>query len=125
MKFPKSIRHNGKGRVLAKIYAKSESYSLYRVTWSVKVNGKSRRMVKAFANYTDAKRHADARAKELAAGSRVTALSPAQADDAIAAFERLHSFYVATGRRLSLLMTVCEYCDSASKLDRHTFSEGD
>jgi integrase len=123
VKFPKSIRHKGKGKVWAKIYAKSKSYPLYRVTWSARVNGKSRRMVKAFATYADAKRHADARAKELADGSIVTALTTAQASDALAAFERLHSLYVATGRRVSLLSAVCEYCDGATKLDGRTFAE--
>ena len=123
VKFPKSIRHNGKGQVWAKIYAKSKSYPLYRVTWSVKVNGKSRRIVKAFATYTDAKRHADARAKEPAAGSRVTALTPAQADDALAAFDRLNAFYVATGRKLSVNAVVSEYVESALKVPGHSLGE--
>ena len=45
MKFPKRVKH--RGRVLAVIYGKFESYPLYRVSWSV--NGK--RKMKAFDSF--------------------------------------------------------------------------
>lgn len=42
-----------------------------------------------------------AKAGEAAKGSQVTALTPGQARDAIAAFERLQAIYQSTGRRVS------------------------
>jgi integrase len=123
MKFPKAIRHNGKGKVWAKIYAKTASYPLYRVTWSVKVDGKSRRMVKAFSTYLDAKRHADAKAKELATGSSTAKLRPKEADDALAAFGHLETFYADTGNRVSLLDGITAYCSALKRVGDRSLND--
>lgn len=110
MKFPKRIEY--RRRVLATIYGKSKSYPLYRVSWTVA----GRRMMKAFPRYGEAKRHADELVKDLAKGSQVTALTPGQARDALAALERLQSFYQGTGRRVSLLAGISEYCEASARL---------
>jgi hypothetical protein len=114
VKFPKRIKHRGKA--LATIYGKSKSYPLYRVSWTVA----GKRMMKAFPRYGEAKRHADALVKDLAKGSQVTALTPGQARDALAALERLQGFYQSTGRRVSLLAGISEYCEASARLSGRT-----
>ena len=117
VKFPKHIKFRGKD--LATIYRPSASYPNYRVAWTAG----GRRMMKGFHRYGDAKSHADQLVKDLAKGSQVTALTPGQANDALAALERLHGFYEATGRRVSLLAGISEYCDAAVKLAGRPLSE--
>ena len=120
MKFPNRVKH--RGRALAVIYGKSKSYPLYRVSWSV--NGKRR--MKAFDRFggdDGANQYAETLVKNLAKGSQTTALTSVQAIDALAAIERLQSFYQATGKRISLLAAVSEYEDAAAKLNGHTLGE--
>ena len=50
--------------------------------------------------------------KDLASGSKVTALTPGQARDALAALERLQSFDQSSGRRVSLLAANRSGCSS-------------
>jgi integrase len=111
VRFPKKIKY--RGRTLATIYAKSKGRDSYRVSWVL--NGK--RQMASFASYSLAKRHADKLAKDLSKGSVVSALNPAQARDALAAFERLQSFYQLTGRRVSLLAAVSEFAESSAKVN--------
>ena len=117
MKFPKRIKH--RGRVLATIYAKCKGRDSYRVAWQVA----GQRRMASFPSYSLAKRHADGLVKDLAKGSQVTALHPAQARDALAALERLADFYRATGRRVSLLAAVSEFVEASSKLGGRTMGE--
>jgi hypothetical protein len=117
MRFPKRIRH--RGQVLATIYAKSKSYPAYRLAW--RVAGKRR--MERFQTYSEAKRRADALTKELAQGSHVTALTPKQATDALAALQRLQSHFQSTGRRISLLAGISEYCEANAKLGERPLSE--
>ena len=117
MRFPKRIRH--RGQVLATIYAKSKSYPAYRLAW--RVAGKRR--MERFQTYSEAKRRADALTKELAQGSQVTALTPKQATDALAALQRLQSHFQSTGRRISLLAGISEYCEANAKLGERPLSE--
>jgi integrase len=120
VKFPKRLRHNGKGRVLATIYKRQKGYRLY---WRTRVDGKPRSRFKDFPKYSEAKNAGDKTVRDLAKNTGIPTLSPGQASDALAAFERLRDFYVSTGRRVSLLTAVCEYCDSAKKLNGHNFPE--
>ncbi len=117
MKYPKRIKH--RGRVLAVIYGKCKGRESYRVAWQVA----GQRRMASFPSYSLAKRHADALVKDLAKGSQVTALHPAQARDALAAFERLADFYRTTGRRVSLLATASEFVEAAAKLNGRTMGE--
>ncbi len=117
VRFPKRIKH--RGRVLATIYGRSKSYPLYRVSWSVA----GKRLMKAFNRYGEAKRHADKLVKDLAKGSQVTALTPGQAGDALAALERLQGFYQATGKRVSLIGAVSEFVEASGKLNGQTLAE--
>jgi integrase len=116
VKYPKRIKY--RGRALATIY-KPKSYPLYRVAWHVA----GQRRMASFPSYSLAKRHADGLVKELAKGSQVTALHPAQARDALAALERLADFYRATGRRVSLLAAVSEFVEASAKLHGRTMGE--
>jgi integrase len=77
----------------------------------------------SFASYSLAKRHADGLVKDLAKGSVVTALNPAQARDALAALEQLESFRQSTGRRVSLLAAVSEFVEASGKLHERTMGE--
>ena len=117
VKYPKRIKH--RGRVLATIYAKCKGRDSYRVAWQVA----GQRRMASFPSYSLAKRHADELVKDLAKGSQVTALHPAQARDALAALERLADFYRATGRRASLLAAVSEFVEAAGKLHGRTMGE--
>jgi integrase len=88
------------------------------------VNGK--RMMKSFASYggkTGALQYAEGLVSDLAKGSQVTALTPGQANDALAALERLQAYYGATGRRVSLLAVASEWSEAATKLGKHTVGE--
>ena len=117
MKFPKRIKH--RGRALATIYGKSKGRDSYRVAWQVA----GQRRMASFASYSLAKRHADGLVKDLAKGSQVTALHPAQARDALAALERLTDFYQKTGRRVSLLAGISEFVEASAKLNGRTMGE--
>jgi hypothetical protein len=64
VKFPKRIKH--RGRVLATIYGKTKARPDYRVAWHVS----GRRRMQTFRTCGDAKRHADAVARDLAKGSQ-------------------------------------------------------
>ena len=101
------------------IYRPAKSYPNYRLAWTV--GGK--RMMKGFHRYGEAKKHADQLVKNLAKGSQVTALTPGQASDALAAFERLENLYVATGRKFSLLGAVSEFAEVTIKLGGHSLTE--
>jgi len=96
VKFPVKLKH--RGRVLARIYAQNAK-QFYRLYW--RIGGKSR--FKEFRTYSAAKQEGDALVKQLAEGSQVTALTPKQAGDALAALQRLEAFFQLTGRCVSLL----------------------
>lgn len=113
VKFPKVIRHR---KAECKIYGKKPHYPFYRVAWYVT----GQRRIKQFATYSKAKSFADELVKDLAKGSQRTALTPAQAVDALAAVERLQGHYQRTGRTVSLLRAVSEYVEVAEKLNGRT-----
>jgi integrase len=115
--WPKRVEHRKK--VLATIYRKSRSYPFYRVVYHVD----GARRMKAFANYSGekgAKQWADELVKGLFKGSKVAALTPRQASDALTAFERLQRHFLATGKRVSLLASVSEYCEESAKANGYT-----
>ena len=116
-KWPKRVKHRNK--VLAKIYRPCAGRGSYRVAWAV--SGK--RMMKSFPTYSGkggALDYAEELVKDLYNGSQVTALTPGQARDALAAMERLEGFYQSTGRRVSLLAVASEWVEAAVKLGEHT-----
>jgi integrase len=117
VRFPKRIKYRGK--TLAVIYNKTKARDSYRVAWHVA----GRRRMASFPTYSAAKKHSDALVKDLAKGSQVTALHPAQARDALAALECLEDFYRATGKRLSLLTAVSEHVGGLRKLNGRPFNE--
>ncbi len=119
-KWPKKVKHRNK--VLAKIYRPCAGRDSYRVAWSAA----GKRQMKSFPNYSGkggAKEYGEELVKELAKHSQAVMLTPGQATDALAAIERLNAFREKTGRKLSLLATVSEYCEAATKLPGHTLTE--
>jgi integrase len=76
-----------------------------------------------FKTYALAKAHADTVTKDLAKGSQVTALTPAQAGDALSALQCLEAYRQRTGRTVSLLQSVSEYVSGASKLNGRNLGE--
>jgi integrase len=108
------VKHRKK--VLATIYQKSKSYPFYRVVYYLD----GRRHMKSFAAYggkDGAKSWSEAKVRELHSGSRVAALTPQQANDALAALDRLQRHYQETGKRFSMLVTVSGYCDLLVRLN--------
>ncbi len=79
--------------------------------------------MQTFAAYPDAREAAERVVRELANGSQAAALTATQSRDALAAFERLQGFYQSTGRRVSLLAGISEYCEAVGKLRRRTLGE--
>jgi integrase len=114
LKFPKRLRHNGRGKVLATIYKRPE-HPQYRLYWRARVDGKPRSRMKDFAAYSEAKRAGDKVVADVAKG-RASVLSPGQAADALNAVEELQRHYQATGKRLSIRFAVGEYCELSRKL---------
>lgn len=118
MKFPKTIK-NRKTKASAKIYGKSKAYPFYRVAW--RVDGK--RMMKNFRTYSDAKAHAERMVADAGTGSRAHALTAGQANDALAAFERLRRLYTDTGLKISLFAAVSEFAEAKAKLGGRPLGE--
>ncbi|MCX6929651.1 MAG: hypothetical protein NT154_41515 [Verrucomicrobia bacterium] len=120
MKWPKKIKHRNK--VLAKIYRPCEGRGSYRVAWTVNGN----RMMKSFPHYggtNGALEYAEGLVGDLAKGSRVTELTPGQANDALAALEALQGLYEATGKRISLREAAVEISAAIMKLGDRTPGE--
>lgn len=112
-KWPKKIKF--RNRVLAKIYRPCRGRASYRVTWYAA----GKRQMKSFATYAGqdgAREYAEAKVKELATNSQAAILTPAQATDALASIERLNTHYRDTGRKITLLAAVSEYCEAAAKV---------
>jgi integrase len=120
VKFPKRLRHRGRGRVLATIYKRPDGYRLY---WRARVDGKRRSLMKDFPSYSEAKREGDKVVASIAKDSQVAVLSPGQANDALAALERLRAFYQKTGRTVSLRSAVADFADASEKLHGRTLGE--
>jgi integrase len=120
LKFPKRIKHRGKE--LATIYGRSKSYPQYRVAWSVA----GQRRMKAFAHYggkDGALAFAETLVVDLAKGSQVSALTPAQARDALGALQQIQAFYQRTGRTVSLLVAASEYCAATEALGGQSLAQ--
>ncbi len=119
-KWPKKVKHRNK--VLAKIYQPCSGRDSYRVAW----HAAGRRLMKSFPTYSGpggAREFAEAQVKELAKHSQAIMLTLPQAADALAAIERLSAFQQSTGRKVSLLVSVSEYCEAAAKLSGRTLAE--
>jgi integrase len=117
VRFPKVIRYR---KAEATIYGRKPDYPFYRVAF---YDATHKRRMKHFATYSEAKVEADKLVKALAEGSQATALSAAQARDALAAIQRIESFRQQTGRSVSLLVAVSEYCGALGKLGEHSLTE--
>src|SRR5262249_14304108 len=103
VKFPKRLRYRDRGKPLATIYKRPGQSQPYRLYWRARVDGKPRTHFRDFSTYSAAKKAGDKVVADRAKGSQAMELSPGQASDALAAFQRLQDYYVRTGRRISLL----------------------
>ena len=95
-KWPKRVKHWN--RVLAKIYRPCRGRDSYRVTWYAA----GKRQMKSFPTFAGsggAKAFAETLVKELAKNSQALLLSPSQESDALAAIERLGTFYQPPGAK--------------------------
>jgi integrase len=119
VKFPKKLRHRGKGKVLATIYRLPDGYRLY---WRERVDGKPKSRMKDFSTYSEVKREGDKVVAAKAKGT-VMPLSPGQVSDAQNAFEELQRFYQATGKRVSIRFAVGVYCEAARKLGERAVAD--
>jgi len=119
VKFPKRLRHRGKGKVLATIYKTPAGYRLY---WRQRVDGKRKSQMKLFGNYASAKREGDSVIADLAKGT-ATVLSPGQTADAQNAIEELQRYFQATGKRVSIRDAVGQFCANSRKLGERPLSE--
>lgn len=119
-KWPKKVKHRNK--VLAKVYRPCQGRGSYRVVWYA-AGGRQMKSFPTYAGKGGAKEYADALVKDIAKQSPAIMLTPAQATDALAAVERLNRYQEATGRKLSLLAAVSDYCDNAAKLRGHSLGE--
>jgi integrase len=120
VKFPKKLRHRGKGRILARIYKRLNCYRLY---WRARVDGKPRSQMKDFQTYAEAKREGDKVVTDLAKGKSFM-LSPGQLADAQTALEELQRFYQLTGKKVSIRFAIGDWCENVRKLDGRPLSEG-
>jgi integrase len=116
MKFPRHERHR---KHVATIYGRTKAYRLYRVAHYAA----GRRIIKSFATYGEALKHAKATVRDLAKGNEAAALTAGQARDALAALNRLTDFHRQTGRTVSLLGAVSEFTEAAAKLHGRTLGE--
>jgi integrase len=116
MRFPAIIRHR---KAEAKIYGKSKNYPFYRVAAYV---GGKRRMA-SYGTYSEARAAADSLVRDIAAGSQAAALTAGQANDALAALQRLEGLGRDTGRRVCLLAVAIEYAEAARKLNGRTLGQ--
>jgi hypothetical protein len=116
VKFPVTIRQRA---CKAKIYAPAGKYNYYRLAYTTA----GKRRMQTFAAYSDAKAAADRIVRDMASGSQAAALTASQSRDALAALERLQGFFQATGRRVSLVSGISEYCEAATKLQGRTLGE--
>jgi integrase len=116
VRFPVTIKHRTSK---AKIYASAGKFAYYRVAYITA----GKRKMQSFAAYSDAKAAAERIVRELANGSQAAALTATQSRDALAAFERLQSFYQASGRRVSLLAAVSEFVEASGKLAGRTLDQ--
>jgi hypothetical protein len=119
--WPRKLRK--RGRVLARIYPKTEKCDCFQVYWRVRENGKAKSRSKSFLTYHEAKRYGDQLVKDLARGSQVSALSAGQANDALIALNALAEHYKATGRRLTLAGAVGGFARADAKLDGRSLDE--
>jgi integrase len=121
--FPKRLKHKKRGRVWATIYKRENQPQPYRLYWRTRIDGKPVSRFKDFSIYGEAKREGEKLVADLAKGAQAAILSPGQATDALAALQRLQTFFEATGRRVSLLAGISEWCESALKLDGRSMGE--
>ena len=116
VRFPVTIRHR---TGTTRIYAPGKNFAYYRMCFTAA----GKRQMQTFGTYSEAKAAAEKKAKEIHENSVGASLTASQAQDALAAMQRLENFRVATGRRLSLLGAVSELVENLTKLKNFPLGE--
>ena len=124
MKFPVKVFARKNSPIFSTIYGRTPARPTYRVAW--RVDG--RRLMQSFARFKGsdgALEFAQKKARQLASGSKLAALTPKQASDALIAVDTLKSFKRATGQEIELVEAVRGYVDAVKKLKggNHSLSE--
>jgi integrase len=109
MKFPVTIKHR---RSQATIYAKSEKYPYYRLSY----RAAGKRIIRSFATYAEAKEEGKKKVRELDAGNQAIALSPKEIADSLAIRDALTNFRVSTGHKITAVQAVTGYLDAVKLL---------
>ena len=129
MKWPYKVRHRKNGPILARIYKPKapnkdhpKPYPFYRVTW----NMAGKRLFNTFQRFAGkggAKEFAEGKVRDLATGSSVAALTPAQARSALVIFDALEAHKQKTGKAISPIEAISEYLDARHRLGDRPLSE--
>ena len=104
MRFPVTVKHR---RAEAVIYAKSKSYPYYRMAY----RAAGKRIIRSFSTYSEARKEAEAKVRELSAGNQSVALSSKESADALAIRDALDGFRRNTGRSVTAIQAVTGYLD--------------
>ncbi len=122
VKWPYKVRHRKNGPVVAKIYRPCQGRDSYRVAWLAA----GKRVMKSFPRFAGqdgAREFAENLAKDIAQGSQVAALTPAEARSAFAVRDALEAFRLETGRTISPIQAVTEYLGVIRKLGNRPLPE--
>jgi integrase len=109
MRFPVKVRHR---RAEAVIYARSKSYPYYRMAY----RAAGKRIIRSFATYSEARKEAESKVRELSAGNQSVALSSKEVADALAIRDALNAFRQVTGRSVTAIQAVTGYLDAVKPL---------
>ena len=116
MRFPKTEEYRG---FKVKIYGKTPQNPCYRLDY----RSAGKRHQPNFKTYSAALKKAKAVVRDLAKGSQAAVLSAAQSRDALAALQQAQEFFVATGKKVSLLTAVSEHFGALKRLNGYTVNQ--
>jgi hypothetical protein len=111
VKFPVTIEFYDQR---AKVYAPAKNFPFYRVAF--KVAGKRRMLT--FGNYSEAKKAAENKVKELHKGQQSSALTAKQAQDALTVRDMLAAYRQETGKLVSIVEMTGNYLSAIKQLPK-------
>jgi hypothetical protein len=109
MKFPVKVTFR---KAEAKIYGKSAAYPFYRLCYYAA----GKRHVRSFSTYSEARKEADTKVKQLADGNQSIALTAKEATAALSIRDALDAHRSATGRAYTALEAVTGFLDAIRQL---------
>jgi integrase len=109
MKFPVKVTFR---KAEAKIYGKSAAYPFYRLCYYAA----GKRRIQSFSTYSEARREAEAKVKEIANGNQSIALTAKEATAALSIRDALDAYRRDTGRSFTALEAVAGFLDAMKQL---------